>query len=262
MNVSKHYYEITCFVIIVYSTYKLLKKTKYMIPTEKVKHDDYSQKNLISTVIFYQYVVLFSTILYTIMLRSIFIYVQEVIIGMIWYYFDGVQTLCVKLLKTTIFSMILVIPLHFIVFVLYRYGFKDRVLLIDPQDEMKKWIYISGSITFLSLIFLNKFNYNVSDDDCSISCLGNQTKAVEYIKKNPLNEDDDIHKYFYLSFVVLCAYSSIRFAKKRGAPEEDNNEKPNLNKTKEEEEDNKKNSERIMNMFIQMLIVIIIALNN
>ena len=181
---------------------------RYFVPMKKTKVTDFEKKNFISTLIFYQYIFLFGFTLLFLLMRSL-IYIISYELGFV-ISMNFVQEISFMILKNTLFSMIFIIPLHFIVFVLYRYGYYDK-LKLNPQEETLCWVTFSGFLTFLG------FYYSIS--------LPQNHKASLKFRDNNNNASYNFVEVLILLVFLIGIYISSKNTQNTTHSDDDKNNK-------------------------------------
>lgn len=145
---------ITLFILLVFISNKLSTSIPLLAPKDTKKLEDASQhdKYLLSTIVFYYYIFLFGFVLSVMILNAIIMIVfndNDNFIKSIMMFFSEFVS---DLLPHLISSMIVVIPLHFIIFYLYRYGYIDN-RLINFREEINTWMILSSFIIYFSILY-------------------------------------------------------------------------------------------------------------
>ena len=121
---------ITLLVLLLYISSKLSNSIPLLASKDNKKFENASKhdKYLLSTIIFYYYLFLFGFVLVAVSVNavSLIMFDEKNKIQKVLSFFNK---FALELFPHLISSMIVVIPLHFIIFYLYRYGYIDNRLI-------------------------------------------------------------------------------------------------------------------------------------
>lgn len=149
---------ITLFILLLYISNKLSNSIPLLASNDNKKLDEASHydKYLLSTIIFYYYIFLFGFVLAIILLNAttliIFKDSENFVKNTMIFFGDFVSNLFPHLIS----SIVVVIPIHFIIFYLYRYGYIDN-RLINFREEVNSWIMLSSFIIYFSILYSYQF---------------------------------------------------------------------------------------------------------
>jgi hypothetical protein len=149
---------ITLFILLVYISNKLSNSIPLLASKDTKKLDEASNhdKYLLSTIVFYYYIFLFGFVLVIVLLNAITLIVFEdnenFVKNTMIFLGDFVSNLFPHLIS----SLVVVIPIHFIIFYLYRYGYIDN-RVINFREEVNSWIMLSSFIIYFSILYSYRF---------------------------------------------------------------------------------------------------------
>ena len=156
---------ITLFVLLVYISNKLSNSIPLLASKDPKQLDEASNhdKYLLSTIVFYYYIFLFGFVLVIILLNAITMIVFEDGEFFVKSTMRFLSNFVLNLFPHLISSIVVVIPIHFIVFYLYRYGYIDK-RLINFREEVNSWIMLSSFITYFSILYSYQFFHPREDE--------------------------------------------------------------------------------------------------
>lgn len=149
---------ITLFVLLVYISNKLSNSIPLLASKDTKNLDEASNhdKYLLSTIVFYYYIFLFGFVLAIILLNTITMIVFRDGENFVKSTMRFLSNFVLNLFPHLISSIVVVIPIHFIVFYLYRYGYIDK-RLINFREEVNSWIMLSSFIIYFSILYSYQF---------------------------------------------------------------------------------------------------------
>lgn len=184
---------ITLFILLVYISNKLSNSIPLLASKDNKKLHEASNhdKYLLSTIVFYYYIFLFGFVLATILLNAIALIVFKDSENFVKNIMSFLSKFVSNLFPHLISSIVVVIPIHFIVFYLYRYGYIDN-RLINFREEVNSWIMLSSFIIYFSILYSYQFFHprklEIFDSDSVMNTL---TKRIttNYLGKQMIFED-------------------------------------------------------------------------
>lgn len=149
---------ITLFILLVFISNKLSKTIPLLASKDQKKFKDSSHydKYLLSTIIFYFYIFLFGFVLVIVIVNAIISIVFEGDENHVKNFVSFLNDFVLELFPHFISSMVVVIPMHFLIFYLYRYGYIDN-RIINFKEEIGSWIMISSFILYFSIVYSYQF---------------------------------------------------------------------------------------------------------
>ena len=199
---------ITLFILLVYISNKLSNSIPLLASKDTKKLDEASNhdKYLLSTIVFYYYIFLFGFVLVIILLNAITLIVfedSENFVKNTMIFLGGFVS---NLFPHLISSIVVVIPIHFIIFYLYRYGYIDN-RLINFREEVNSWIMLSSFIIYFSILYSYRFFHpqefeilssdsvmNTLTEKFTTHYLGELMDFDEFVET--YGSQTDINKYF------------------------------------------------------------------
>uniref|UniRef100_A0A6C0BPK7 Uncharacterized protein n=1 Tax=viral metagenome TaxID=1070528 RepID=A0A6C0BPK7_9ZZZZ len=144
------------FIILNVVSNSLLRSMPLLLPKDPKKMDDasYYERHVLTLVVFYYFIFLFGFLLLLLILH---IMLNTITNFSFLYYF------VLELLPHFISSLIIVIPIHFTVFLLYRQGYIDS-RVFNFREEINSWIMLTTFVIFFSVVYSHQFLNNSTDD--------------------------------------------------------------------------------------------------
>lgn len=189
---------ITLFILLVYISNKLSNSIPLLASKDTKKLDEASNhdKYLLSTIVFYYYIFLFGFVLVIILLNAITLIVfedSENFVKNTMIFLGGFVS---NLFPHLISSIVVVIPIHFIIFYLYRYGYIDN-RLINFREEVNSWIMLSSFIIYFSILYSYRFfhpqEFEILSSDSVMNTL--TEKFTTHYLGEQMNFEDFVKKY-------------------------------------------------------------------
>ena len=152
-NITKYTF---LFVILNVVSNSLLRSMPLLLPKDEKKMDDvsYYDKHVLTLVVFYYFIFLFGFLLLLLILHIMLNTITE---------FAFLYNFVLELLPHFISSLIIVIPIHFTVFLLYRQGYIDS-RSFNFREEINSWIMLTTFVIFFSVVYSHQFLNNSTDD--------------------------------------------------------------------------------------------------